>query len=774
MADKTLFQGDKRIMINPDNGVISLQLGHISIKGQCRAEFNLFAQRTEAISGERVSDVWQTLIKDVNGTGTKMSVRYSDSLYDLGMLLEIIVYDNQPYIGMRVGLLNHGVEQIFTQKITLLEGTLIDSAEKPLDGWVNGFHSWSFTGFVPHSHRQPQSRLGFLTGPQAYNPTTPRPRKPGQYVSEWVGALIDREEYALIAGFVGVENQFGQVYMNGNPRSRTLTLENTLDGIPMVSGEKQWSEWAVIYNVKLPNHDPLGPYAEAVARLTPPRPTATPPLSGWSSWYQFFDRVTSADMARNQHILRDLRDRLPIEVIQLDDGYQPAWGDWLQHNSQMPEGVPGWANAVRSEGFEPGLWLSPFTVDPGSTIYNEYPEAVLRDKRGRVVHGGRLAKRWLKGLDTTHPATKDFIQKTIETIVEQWGIHYLKLDFLYTGALPGIRHDPTRTRAQALRDGLSLIRELAGDSTVILGCGCPLGPAVGIADIMRVSADIAPYWYPELFGISPGFRNDYTLPSTRNSITESINRHWTNRRWWWIDADNVLVREGQRQTAVEVQTLVSVAGLLDSHIVLSDDLSTTSGQRLGWATTLLPIIPGDVVISDLFSSTTPGRLIKRYHGAAGPHIVVGLINLKDHAAQLSITRQEAGLPAGVPLLVHDFWRGTVKIIYGDTIAPEVTDQHGIALLGIRPLEKHPQFVGSNLHISLGGEVTDWQHTDQQISLTIEIGRRASGSIWLKLPTEPRSIICNGKATAYERVESGPVYRIDLAVDYEAKIDVSLL
>ena len=76
----------------------------------------------------------------------------------------------------------------------------------------------------------------------------------------------------------------------------------------------------------------------------------------------------------------------------------------------------------------------------------------------------------------------------------RFGYDYLKLDFLFAAAAEGTRHDPGLTRAQTLRRGLEAIRRGAGKKTFILGCGCPLGPAIGIVDGMRIGPDVAPHW----------------------------------------------------------------------------------------------------------------------------------------------------------------------------------------------------------------------------------------------------------------------------------------
>ena len=88
--------------------------------------------------------------------------------------------------------------------------------------------------------------------------------------------------------------------------------------------------------------------------------------------------------------------------------------------------------------------------------------------------------------------------ETIRRAVEEWGFEVLKLDFLYASCLVGNgKYDVTMSRAEAMHLGLRTIRAAAGNDTFIIGCGCPIGSAIGFVDGMRVSCDTGPTWYPE-------------------------------------------------------------------------------------------------------------------------------------------------------------------------------------------------------------------------------------------------------------------------------------
>lgn len=775
MAESKLERGDLRLSLHPHDGTIHLRIGSLGVQGKCRAQiFSTGQRRPIHVVGQHALELSQEAIHDVHGAGQRLTALLASSIPDLTLTLDAAVYDHHPFVALRVGLINHSRAGLRVHTLIPLATAALEMGSGPLDSWVNGYHSWSFSGFVPHTRRQPRMVTNLLTYPQAENPTTRYAREAGRTVGEWVGALIDGRDRALVAGFIGLERQFGQVYMDGRPGHKALWLENTADGIPLPVGETLWGEWAILYAVDLPHGDPLGPYAEATARLTPGRWPHPYPTAGWSSWYQFFDAVTAQDVERNQAALKALADRLPLRLIQLDDGYQPAWGDWLQHNEKFPQGVDGWAESVRADGFEAGLWLSPFTVEMKAHIAREHPDAVLRDARGRPVHGGFLIKRWIKGLDPTHPATQDYVREVISTVVHRWGIRYLKLDFLYCGALPGQRHDPTRSRAQALRDGLKLIRETAGEDVVILGCGCPFGPALGLVDIMRVSPDVAPEWYPTVLGVRKPFRRDFSLPAARNSVSVSLHRAWTHRRWWWLDADNLLVRPQQRLSAAEVQTLVTAMALTGSHLILSDDLPALPDERLRWAASLLPPLSDEQpALPTAFAQTTPEVLATPVKGAAGTHVLIGLINWADAPRALTVEMATVGLPGDRPLLVCDFWGRSVYVHQGEILSTKLLPPHGAALLALRPVRPGPQAAGSDLHVSMGGEITAWEADEHKVIFVLNLGRKATGTLWLKLPSSPTEAICKGQPIRTAATDTSGLYALPLSIEDEAEVFIRL-
>jgi alpha-galactosidase len=244
---------------------------------------------------------------------------------------------------------------------------------------------------------------------------------------------------------------------------------------------------------------------------------AAPP-SVWCSWYHYFLDVTPADIEENLAAMDRLD--LPVDVVQVDDGWQRGIGDWDAYSDRF-RALPDLVARIHESGRRAGIWVAPLTVGSESRLAREHIDWLVGD-------GGRNWGQSLHGLDVTHPAAAAHLHDSLDAL-RGLGIDYVKLDFLYTGALPGRRHEDVSPVA-AYRRGLALVREALGENTYLLGCGAPLLPSVGLLDAMRVSADVI---NPE--DDEPGF--------ARLRGERAIRRRaWQHGRFWVNDPDCFVAR----------------------------------------------------------------------------------------------------------------------------------------------------------------------------------------------------------------------------------------
>jgi len=324
----------------------------------------------------------------------------------------------------------------------------------------------------------------------------------------------------------------------------------------------------------------LEAHAAAHGRVAGARASA-PFQSGWCSWYHFFHDVTEDAFLRNLDALVAASDDLPIDLVQLDDGWQRAIGDWLETNAKFPSGLPRIAQAVHDAGFTPGLWTAPFCVTPESRVYETRREWLLGDPGGegdlRGLHHGMWTKEgWVYVLDATEPAVLAHLESVFRSLTEM-GFPYHKIDFLYSQALRAKAADPRVTRAARLRRGLAAIRAGIGDASFLLGCGCPLGPAVGIVDGMRIGPDTAPQWSPPDIRI-PGL--EATLPAGRNALRNTWSRAFQHRRLWLNDPDCLMARAKQSSlTRDEVRALAASIAVTGGMTIFSDDVPALGAEE---------------------------------------------------------------------------------------------------------------------------------------------------------------------------------------------------
>ena len=220
------------------------------------------------------------------------------------------------------------------------------------------------------------------------------------------------------------------------------------------------------------------------------------------------------------HKIFDELGDLPFDVLQVDDGWQMNIGDW-EANKKFPSGMNALAEKIKSTGRRAGLWLAPLIATKSSRLFHQHADWFLRDERGRFVSAGFNWGEPLYALDTTHPDVTSWLVALMKQVRAR-GFDYLKLDFLYAGALKGKRHNDM-PREAAYREALRVMREAMGADAFFLTCGTPILPAIGLCDAMRIGPDVADVW--DNYRNSELFYNPST-PGTKNGIRTAIHRLW--------------------------------------------------------------------------------------------------------------------------------------------------------------------------------------------------------------------------------------------------------
>ncbi len=364
----------------------------------------------------------------------------------------------------------------------------------------------------------------------------------------------------LLVGFVS--NQFTHQYFLWDDETLSIIGSVDLFGTELASGESiELEEMVILGNKSL--WTMLEKYADLIKQSNEVEFNEFEGI-GWCSWYHYFTDITFDELSKNVKLLAEIRNREKIDyrLVQLDDGYEKEIGDWLTTNSKFPD-LKEIASEIRGKGFKAGLWIAPFSASESSRLFNEHKEWFVKNSDGNPRVAYRNWNKQIFALDTTNPEVLLHLERLIKTI-RSYGFDYLKIDFLFAGAIPGGRFNEFLTPVEAYRSGMQTIRAAAGDDCFILGCGAPLLPSVGYVDGMRIGSDTAPEWNGETMDIG--------VPSARYSLRNAYTRSFMHRRLWLNDPDTIVLRNCGL-TEEEKRVFALSVGLLDGMMLTSDDMS---------------------------------------------------------------------------------------------------------------------------------------------------------------------------------------------------------
>ncbi|MDX2166179.1 MAG: glycoside hydrolase family 36 protein [Deltaproteobacteria bacterium] len=643
-------------------GTIDLVDGRLQIRGAGLALVDLTVGLTIERDGERLR--WRAEALTAAESG------WQASWAELGVRMELRAEAGDEALRLHATLIHDGEAELRLIEVALLEGAA------GAGDWAvfrNGYQSWSGTRVYAATDADADPWWSFLRDVQT-DAAHVAVARPGVFRSDLVSVLVERGSGAALGlGVLETATYVAAVEADvsgGTARRVAVVLDG--DRTPLRPGERRplpalWvatgdDGWTLLED-----------WASACGAAMRARLPARTPL-GWCSWYYYFTRVTEADVIGNLDRLTRLRGRVGCDYVQVDDGYQRAIGDWFEPNGKFPHGMRWLAERIRAAGFDAGIWVAPFLVRPDARLFRERPQWLLRTARG-APRAACWNPGWSLGwpayaLDTTHPEVLDWLRELGRTLAGQWGYRILKLDFLYAAALPGVRHDATATRAQALRRGLEAIREGAGDDAFLLGCGCPLGPAVGVVDGMRIGADVAPFWDN---WISRGPNRRRHGVATAHAMQNILTRAFMHRRLWLNDPDCLMVRAAETQlTPDEVRSLATAIALTDGMFVLSDRLEALPEERLGWIERMLPLLGGRPRVEDAFARAMPEQLTAAY--ADGDAIAV--FNFGARPADRQVT-----VPAPVSH-VRELWSEAELPVRDGRVSLPAIPPHGVRLLWI--------------------------------------------------------------------------------------------
>ncbi len=491
----------------------------------------------------------------------------------------------------------------------------------------NGYQSWDGSYFV-----EPGTQPG--PGPMSKAPT----------VGFAMTALLPSTECgALALGFTRHDRFQSRFDFGGTPDNAFLNAQTMWDGVshggtvvaePLILLEDDDVEGA------------LRRWSRIVAEESPfPPRIRAERITGWCSWYNLYAAIDEPAILEHLAAAVAFRDHhmVPFEVFQLDDGFTPEMGDWLDVKPQFPRGMKPLLNDIAAAGFTPGLWIAPFLVGNRSRLYADHPNWVVQTPGGDpLVHMKFYGEfRWHKRseeyyvLDVTHPDAADYIRGVFRTWRREWRVRYFKTDFMNAGMEYGPAearwHEPGLSRVQIWRRMAAMIREEIGDA-LWLGCGCPLWASVGLVDAVRIGRDIGVSW-----------KGEYSAESL---LRDQLTRNHASGILWEADPDCVLLRERFHELSdEEVRSLLLFAGLSGGVLMTSDKLDEVPVERAELFAALLsqPSLKCD--FPELGSSS--GIIVQR-STRSDDSIVLNAFNLTDRPARFPLDANAGGKVIDIP------------------------------------------------------------------------------------------------------------------------------
>ena len=343
--------------------------------------------------------------------------------------------------------------------------------------------------------------------------------------------------------------------------------------LPVAPGGRLDSETLAL-SVSHDYHDQLQTYGRLIRQIHHARVDA-PPLMGWWSWTAYYFGLDSGAALTNAAWEAQHLKAYGYDVFHIDEGYQYARGDYISPNATLfPEGMNRLEYGVRGLGLTPGIWTAPFEVSERSWVHREHPDWLIKNAHGQHIPAGKVVdgKEQLYMLDTTNPGAQAYLRTTYRTLVREWGIHYIKLDFMDDSAIEGYYYKPHTTAMEAQRIGLGVIREAVGDGVYLDKDGSAMLNPVGYVDYGRISQDTG-----------------HSFEASRDAATGIAARYYMDRNFFVSDPDAFTVSEQritdqtwhegkQPLTLSEAQVSIATAAVSGGMLEIGDNLPSLEGS----------------------------------------------------------------------------------------------------------------------------------------------------------------------------------------------------
>lgn len=429
------------------------------------------------------------------------------------------------------------------------------------------------------------------------------------------------------------------------------------------------------------------------------------PPTGWMSWNVYFDKAGAKENLAEARLGKKYLQPFglefwSIESWQANSDKIPVANfhnlDLKQHPQQFPDGMKKLADDIRSLGFRPGIWYVPWGTGC-SDFYNAHKDWFLHEIDGSPV------KSWAGTytLDPSHPEVRKHTREKLQIASRDWGYEFFKID----GMAYNPRHAPYHFERPDLRPRMKCpqagnpyenfvrdFREAIGNDRIFLTCrGTITGPEVQFADASRIGADI----------VKPG------MPVNWDNLTdqgfETLRRLFTHNIVYFNDPDTLLVNKDLSLEEARVTT--TVVSLPGQMMFSGDKLAELPPDRIALLQKALPVC--DVYPMDLYPIETLYSVWDlKIRRSFLDWDVVAMFNWTDHKKRSGFSFEDLGLDPNREYAVYEYWTHRFCGLVRKNFSIDLP-AHAVRLLAVHPVQKIPQFLSSDRHITQGAvDLTD--------------------------------------------------------------------
>ena len=307
------------------------------------------------------------------------------------------------------------------------------------------------------------------------------------------------------------------------------------------------------------------------------------------------------------------------------------------------------------EGLTFGVWTAPFEVTSRAWIYEHHKDWLVHNAKGDPIPIGDVWHQKtdvLYALDTTHPGAQEYMRDTYRTLVREWGVRFIKLDFMDTTAIEGYHYRPNTTALEAQRIGLQVIRDAVGEEVSLDKDGSPMLNPVGLVDTGRISADTG-----------------HSFERTKNAASGIAARFYMQRNFFVNDPDafNVtathLMERANERSSISLsaaEASIALSAVSGGMYEIGDDMPVLGSEKdrlplvenrelLNMAKVGRASTPLDLMTYEPEDGQPSTFFLREYQRQAILTVFNWTNTVRSHTLRLA----DLGLPAGHPFAATD-------------------------------------------------------------------------------------------------------------------------